>query len=508
MPPWEVGPEQSGARAEVEAIIASGLFASPSKQVDLLRYLLEKMESGRSKELKEYTVAVELFQKTPDFDSHVDATVRVQAHRLRAKLAKYYATTGRDHPVKVGLPPGQYELRIQAPHASHPDPDPLRGQTEQPSAPVGGRAIFRAPRKRRYAFIAIGLAGVLVAVLLFGRRTPAAPAKSAREVAAGPASYPSDPEPGAVRIAIGHSGDPYLDHTGRRWQPDRYFEGGTVLPVNGGARGRTSRPELFRYSRVGASRYRIPLPPGEYEVRLYVVEPDWPAVEQGPDRGYRIFGVRANGVELASYDLLAQAGYEVDIQSFAHVKPDRSGILQLESHPVQGDPAWSAIEVLPMPNGAIHPVRIIAQTQSLRDKRGNLWLPDDFYRGGKHGIYQGLIAGGALGMALFSGERIGDFDYFIPVPAAAYTVNLYFAETWFGQRGLNHGSFGSRIFNVLINNEIVLRNFEMLREAPANTLIKKTWRGVKRDRHGQIHVGFVPLANWASVRAIEVIPEQ
>ena len=110
--------------------------------------------------------------------------------------------------------------------------------------------------------------------------------------------------------------------------------------------------------------------------------------------------------------------------------------------------------------------------------------------------------------SIFSGERIGDFEYFIPVPAGRYTVNLYFAEGWFGVQSFKHGGLGSRIFNVLLNNEIVMRNFEMLREKPANTAIKKTLPGVMPDRQGKIHLTFASVANWASVRAIEIIPEQ
>ena len=80
--PKPVAAGSSGLRREVEEIIASGIFPSPSKQADLLMYLLDKTESGHAHELKEYIVAVELFGKPPDFDSNQDATVRVQAHRL------------------------------------------------------------------------------------------------------------------------------------------------------------------------------------------------------------------------------------------------------------------------------------------------------------------------------------------------------------------------------------------------------------------------------------------
>jgi hypothetical protein len=45
-----------------------------------------------------------------DFDPHVDATVRVQAGRLRGKLAEYYASEGAEDQLLVDFPRGTYAL--------------------------------------------------------------------------------------------------------------------------------------------------------------------------------------------------------------------------------------------------------------------------------------------------------------------------------------------------------------------------------------------------------------
>ena len=44
------------------------------------------------------------------FDPHVDATVRVQAGRLRGKLAEYYASEGAEDQPLVDFPRGTYAL--------------------------------------------------------------------------------------------------------------------------------------------------------------------------------------------------------------------------------------------------------------------------------------------------------------------------------------------------------------------------------------------------------------
>ena len=45
---------------------------------------------GRQESLKEYSIGVDVFERSPDFDPKLDSIVRVQAGRLRLKLTEYY----------------------------------------------------------------------------------------------------------------------------------------------------------------------------------------------------------------------------------------------------------------------------------------------------------------------------------------------------------------------------------------------------------------------------------
>ncbi|HEV2400258.1 MAG TPA: hypothetical protein VGS27_25195 [Candidatus Sulfotelmatobacter sp.] len=60
--------------------------------------------------LKEYQIATEVLGRPPGFDPQSDSTVRVQAGRLRVKLAEYYSHEGTDDPVVVEIPKGSYAL--------------------------------------------------------------------------------------------------------------------------------------------------------------------------------------------------------------------------------------------------------------------------------------------------------------------------------------------------------------------------------------------------------------
>ncbi|MBV8215599.1 MAG: hypothetical protein JOZ08_20490, partial [Verrucomicrobia bacterium] len=53
-------------------------------------------------------IAMEVFDRTSSYDPNVDAIVRVEARRLRAKLKEYYEGPGRNNAVLIGLRPGSY----------------------------------------------------------------------------------------------------------------------------------------------------------------------------------------------------------------------------------------------------------------------------------------------------------------------------------------------------------------------------------------------------------------
>jgi adenylate cyclase len=58
--------------------------------------------------LKEFSRAVEVCDRNSEYDPIIDATVRVEARRLRVKLKEYYEGPGRSDAVLIGLRPGSY----------------------------------------------------------------------------------------------------------------------------------------------------------------------------------------------------------------------------------------------------------------------------------------------------------------------------------------------------------------------------------------------------------------
>src|SRR5208282_558248 len=111
---------------QIDKLINSHSLRGSESLCKLLRYLAEHALDQPGVSLKEYQIATEVLGRSPGFDPQSDSTVRVQAGRLRVKLAEYYANDGLDDPTLVELPKGSYALTFQARTPAHP-PSALPG---------------------------------------------------------------------------------------------------------------------------------------------------------------------------------------------------------------------------------------------------------------------------------------------------------------------------------------------------------------------------------------------
>ena len=101
-------PQADEVVAQMERILASREFAQSARMIKFLRFIVEETLAGRGAALKEYTVALDVFERDESFDPQTSSVVRVEASRLRAKLDMYNAGEGRTDPVRIVLPAGGY----------------------------------------------------------------------------------------------------------------------------------------------------------------------------------------------------------------------------------------------------------------------------------------------------------------------------------------------------------------------------------------------------------------
>jgi hypothetical protein len=96
--------------AQIEKLLGSHALHGSESLSKLLQYLANHSFDHPGVSPKEYQIATEVFGRQKDFDPHLDSMVRVQAGRLRAKLAEYYASEGAHDHLVVEMPKGSYAL--------------------------------------------------------------------------------------------------------------------------------------------------------------------------------------------------------------------------------------------------------------------------------------------------------------------------------------------------------------------------------------------------------------
>jgi hypothetical protein len=178
--------EREQRLAQIEKVVSSHVLHGSESLCKLLRYLAKHALDHPGTPIKEYQIATEVFGRSDDFDPQLDSMVRVQAGRLRAKLAEYYGANGADDPVIVDLPRGTYVVAFHhRANATKPHLNNSEKLTQQEAtATHGGRKWVTAVLSLS---ILLGLAALTIFGLLWSRNS--AQAGLAREGEVAPAAF-------------------------------------------------------------------------------------------------------------------------------------------------------------------------------------------------------------------------------------------------------------------------------------------------------------------------------
>lgn len=159
---------------QIEKLTKSHSLHSSESLCKLLRYLAEHSLTHPGIALKEYQIATEVLGRPAGFDPQSDSTVRVQAGRLRVKLAEYYAQEGVNDPLLVEIPKGSYALAFTLRAAKSGLPLAVTPSIEQQE-----KRPMILPSNRGWAIAVIVLSVLLAssfitsAILLSGQRNRA-----------------------------------------------------------------------------------------------------------------------------------------------------------------------------------------------------------------------------------------------------------------------------------------------------------------------------------------------
>ena len=176
----------AAVRRHLAEVTEGAAFKGSHRSAQFLRYVVEQAIEGHLDSLKERVIGVELFGRSPAYDTSEDAIVRVTASDVRKRLLQHYGQYGAASGLRIALPLGSYVPVIThengpfaigtlaAAPTDLPHLQPTGKGTDLESARVA--AVVSDEEKeespklpgRRRKFWLIGAAAVLCAVGLFG----------------------------------------------------------------------------------------------------------------------------------------------------------------------------------------------------------------------------------------------------------------------------------------------------------------------------------------------------
>jgi hypothetical protein len=148
------------------------------------------------------------------------------------------------------------------------------------------------------------------------------------------------------------------------------------------------------------------------------------------------------------------------------------------------------------------PIRINCGGGAYTDSNGQVWQADTAYNTGTASTNTATTTG-TSDPALYRSNRCNSntapMIYSVAVANGNYRVNLLFAENASGQQAV-----GARIFNVKLNNSLVLQNFDIFAAVGANTAVVESFNTSVTS--GKTAIEFDKIIQNPKINAIEILP--
>jgi hypothetical protein len=156
---------------QLKRILDSSAFFNSPRAKEFLCYVVENGLKGHTELLKERSIGVNLFHRSPTYITSDDPIVRVKAGEVRRRLTQYYAEGEHALEVQIEIPVGSYipkfHWRAQAiPLPAPPEVEPSVQSLTAPKQPRHWKAIGSA--------IALTIVGIAAAAFLRAHYHPSA----------------------------------------------------------------------------------------------------------------------------------------------------------------------------------------------------------------------------------------------------------------------------------------------------------------------------------------------
>jgi hypothetical protein len=291
------------------------------------------------------------------------------------------------------------------------------------------------------------------------------------------------------------------------WTTDTDFTGGwiplaTTHAIDTSHVTSPAPQSVYQSTRVGNFSYAVTglKPAASYNVRLHFDEPYWPGA------GMRAFNVSINGTPvLTNFDIFKDSGgkFIADIKSFP-AAADANGTITIVYTSLVDNALTAGVEIDPLAPPTPAPAAPI-----LIDAGGpatGAWAADTDFTAGwiplatTQPINASHVSSPAP-QSVYQSNRVGNLSYVLPglTPAAAYTVRLHFAETYWSGPGM-------RLFNVAIDGTPVLTNFDLFKDAGGEFIADVKSFAATASATGTITIAFTSIVDNALIAGVELDP--
>ena len=158
----------------------------------------------------------------------------------------------------------------------------------------------------------------------------------------------------------------------------------------------------------------------------------------------------------------------------------------------------------PDPNPSQEAIRINSGGQGITVS-GLAFGADAYYSGGAaYTNNNATEIDGTANDAIYGSERYKMTGYNVPVPPGTYLLRLHFAEIYFGAPGGGEGGIGKRVFDVTVEDALLLQSLDIYAEVGPVTALVKEFEIEVTD--GMLNIAFTKVIQNPKVSAIEIIP--
>jgi len=170
-----IATEHESCREAVRRVLASRTFSKAPRLCSLLEYIVENSLGGNLDNLTEQQIGIQVFKRSPGYNSGEDTIVRGTARHLRQRLDQYYNEEGQSDRLRISVPKGGYVAQFESVVSGvEQTPEPMQPGATSGAVPVSTQAERSGwPLAAKLLTVVLGSAAIVLPLVVYFWLRPA-----------------------------------------------------------------------------------------------------------------------------------------------------------------------------------------------------------------------------------------------------------------------------------------------------------------------------------------------